>query len=197
MCDTAMKKRSLSRLVLAAMLLAGSARLANAQGFISPFVGYNFGGDAGCPDITNCEDKHANYGIAFGALGSFVGFEAEYAHTSDFLGATSNQTTDVNTFVGNFMLAPKFGPVQPYGLVGFGLMRTSVASVGENDDDNSIAWDLGGGLLIFFSRHVGVRGDVRYFQSFEVIDFSKFPSLPISDRKLDFGRFAGAVVFKF
>ena len=51
--------------------------------------------------------------------------------------------------------------------------------------------------MIFFGGHVGVRGEVRYFHSFEVIDFSRFPALAVRDTKLDFGRFSIAVVFKF
>src|SRR5262252_7284338 len=90
--------------VLAVVIVASSARHAQAQGFISPFLGYNFSGDAGCPEITNCEDKHANYGVSFGALGSVVGFEAEIGHTSDFFGNTPRQSTSVFTFMGNFML---------------------------------------------------------------------------------------------
>src|SRR6476620_9684941 len=99
--------------IVAALIVLGNAHQASAQGFISPFLGYNFSGDAGCPQITNCEDKHANYGVSFGALGSVVGFEAEVARTNDSLGASSNQSTNVLTFMGNFMLAPKFGPIQP------------------------------------------------------------------------------------
>jgi opacity protein-like surface antigen len=183
--------------ILAALMLAGSVRRADAQGFISPFYGYNFSGDAGCPQITDCEDKHTNWGVSFGALGSVVGFEAELAKTNDFFGASSNQSTDVLTFMGNFMLAPKFGPIQPYGLAGLGLLRTTIEAAGQDEDDNQFAWDVGGGLMVFFGAHVGVRGDVRYFHSVEVIDFSRFPTLPIRDTKLDFGRFSLAVVFKF
>ena len=180
-----------------ALILVGSAGRADAQGFISPFYGYNFSGDAGCPKITDCKDRHANYGVSFGALGGLVGFESEIAHTSEFFGASSNQSTDVLTFMGNFMLAPKFGPIQPYGLAGLGLLRTTIEAVGQDADDNQLAWDIGGGLMAFFGAHVGVRGDVRYFHAVEVIDFSRFPSLPIRDTKLDFGRFSVAVVFKF
>ncbi len=188
------------RLWIPAMALAaiiGGARPASAQGFISPFFGYNFGGDAGCPEITNCEDKHANYGVSFGALGSVVGFEAEFAHTNDFLGASSvTENTNVLTFMGNFMFAPKFGPIQPYGLAGIGLIRTSFE--GGGDDQNQAGYDLGGGLMAFFSSHVGIRGDVRYFHAFEVLDLSRFPSLDLNqETKLDFGRFSIAVVFKF
>jgi opacity protein-like surface antigen len=185
-------------LLLAVLVIIGTARPSFAQGFVSPFLGYNFGGDASCPEITNCEDKHSNYGVAFGALGSVVGFEAEFGHTSDFRSNSATlQATNVLTFMTNFMLAPKFGPIQPYGLAGVGLMRTSVDSAGANTDENQIGYDLGGGLIAFFSSHVGVRGDLRYFHSFQVLDLSKFPNFAASETKLDFGRVALAVVFKF
>jgi opacity protein-like surface antigen len=198
MCEALAFRRSWLHILAALILaLAGSARRADAQGFISPFLGYNFSGDAGCPQITNCEDKHANYGVAFGALGSIVGFEAELARTNDFFGASPNQTTSVLTFMGNFMLAPKLGPIQPYGVGGLGLMRTSIESAGQDEDENQLAWDVGGGLIAFFNSHVGVRGDVRFFHALEVIDFSRFPNLPVRDTKLQFGRFSVAAVFKF
>ena len=198
MCEAWAFRRSwLHILAVLIIALVGSARRADAQGFISPFLGYNFSGDAGCPQITDCEDKRANYGVALGALGSIVGFEAEFARTNDFFGASPNQTTNVLTFMGNFMLAPKFGPIQPYGVGGLGLMRTSIESAGQDDDENQLAWDVGGGLIAFFSSHVGVRGDVRYFRALEVLDFSRFPNLPIRETKLQFGRFSVAAVFKF
>ena len=184
-------------LVLMVGVLVCAARPARAQGFISPFIGYNFGGDAGCPEITNCEDKHANYGVGFGALGSIVGFEAEIAHTNEFFGASPVESTSVLTFMGNFMLAPKFGPIQPYGAAGLGLIRTSIESAGQSNDENQFGWDLGGGVIAFFSQHVGVRGDVRYLHSFQAIDFSRFPALQVRNDKLDFGRASIAIVFKF
>jgi hypothetical protein len=189
--------RRLSMAAAVLVICAASARPAHAQGFISPFYGYNFSGDASCPEITDCKDKHGNYGVSFGALGSFVGFEAELARTSDFLGETPTQSTNVVTFMGNLMLAPKFGPIQPYGLVGAGLIRTTIETAGEDDDENQIGWDAGGGLIIFFNRHVGLRGDVRYFHSFEVIDLGRIFNLPLEERHLDFGRVSGALVFKF
>jgi len=198
MCEAWAFRRSwLHILAVLVLALAGSARRVDAQGFISPFLGYNFSGDAGCPQITDCEDKHANYGVSVGALGSIVGFEAEFARTNDFFGASPNQTTTVMTFMGNFMLAPKFGPIQPYGVGGLGLMRTRIESAGQDDDENQLAWDVGGGLIAFFSSHVGVRGDVRFFHAVEVLDFSRFPNLPIRETKLQFGRFSVAAVFKF
>jgi opacity protein-like surface antigen len=197
MRQTFMVRRIWIPVLSAVVILAATAPRAGAQGFVSPFIGYNFGGDAGCPEITGCEDKHVNWGVSFGALGSIVGFEAEFAHTNDFFGSSAAQSTSVLTFMGNFMVAPKIGPVQPYGLAGVGLMRTSVESAGTDTDENQFAWDIGGGLIGYFSRHVGLRGDIRYFHSFELLDLSKLPALPIQQTKLDFGRFSGALVFKF
>jgi opacity protein-like surface antigen len=189
--------RRSSVFILAVLVVAGSARQAHAQGFISPFLGYNFGGDAGCPEITDCKDKNANYGVSFGALGAVVGYEAEFAYTSDFFGESPTGKTNVLTFMNNFMLAPKFGPIQPYGLAGVGLIRTSVDTAGVSSDENQFGYDIGGGLIGFFSDHVGIRGDIRYFHSFQVLDLSRLPGFPLSERKLDYGRISGALVFKF
>lgn len=189
-------RRSATALLAVAIVIV-AARPSAAQGFISPFFGYNFSGDAGCPEVTGCEDKHANYGVAVGALGSVVGFEAELGYTNDFFGASSNQSTKVLTVMGNVMIAPKLGPIQPYGLGGLGLMRTSIESAGADEDQNQFGWDVGGGVIGFFNAHIGVRGDVRYFHAFEILDFSRFPNLPIRETKLDFGRISIAMVFKF
>src|SRR5262249_11960962 len=110
---------------------------------------------------------------------------------------TANESVNVLTLFGNFMLAPKIGPVQPYGLAGIGWMRTSADTPGTSNEENQAGWDVGGGLMIFFGSHVGIRGDVRYFHSFQLLDLSRFPNLRINETKLDFGRVAAAVVFKF
>ena len=186
-------------LALAVIFGTLGVRPASAQGFISPFVGYIFGGEAGCLTITDCEDKHVHYGVSFGAIGSIVGFEGEFAYTPDFFGQSPHQTSSVLTFMGNFMLAPKIGPVQPYGVGGVGLIRNSVTA-GTTSDQNQFGWDVGGGLIVYFSKHVGVRGDVRYYKSFQLLDFVNLPNVPERDlrgRRLDFDRFAIAAVFKF
>jgi opacity protein-like surface antigen len=196
---TTTRRYSLAALFAVLFLFAG-ARPAHAQGFISPFIGYNFGGDSGCPEITNCDDKRTDYGVSFGALGSLVGIEFELGYTPNFFGETSGQTSNVLTFMGNFMLAPKIGPVQPYGLGGLGLIKTKVEGLGADNDQNQFGWDIGGGLMVFFGAHVGVRGDVRYFHSFQVLDFlnvAGLPALGLGGQKLDYGRAAAAIVFKF
>ena len=170
---------------------------ANAQGFISPSFGYNFGGDSGCLEAFDCEDKNWNFALSGGALGGIVGFEAEWLYEKEFLGASPDLRSSVTTFMGNFLLAPRISIVQPYGLVGVGLMRTEVEDVfGDDESENQIGWDVGGGVMVFVHRNVAIKGDVRYYHSFEATDLLGF-DLNLDDNSLDFGRFAFGVVFKF
>jgi opacity protein-like surface antigen len=188
---------SLSTLALTVLLSIAGASPAQAQGFISPFIGYNFGGDAGCPEITGCEDKNLNWGIGVGALGGLFGVEAEFAFIPDFFGETPGQSSSVFTFMGNVMLAPRFGPVQPYATIGLGLIKSQVElTVGDiiDDDNNDLGWNTGGGLFITFSDHIGVRGDIRYFHAFSAAEFL---GIDLGDVKLDYGRLSGALLVKF
>src|SRR5215208_186124 len=109
---------------LTALFVFGIADHASAQAYISPFLGYNFGGDSGCPEVSNCEDKRRNLGVAFGSIGSVFGTEAEFSYIDNFFGDTPGTSSSVLTFMGNVMFAPKFGVLQPYGVVGLGLIKT-------------------------------------------------------------------------
>jgi opacity protein-like surface antigen len=104
--------------------------------------------------------------------------------------------------MGNFMIGPKIGPVQPYGLAGLGLIKTkfeftSPGSVFDDLDEgnNKFGWDIGGGLMVFFGQHVGVRGDIRYLHAFQALEVL---GIDIQEEdKLDFGRATIGVVVKF
>ena len=68
-------------LVVLTFALPTSAR---AQGFVSPLIGFDFGGDSGCPEITGCEDKKLNVGVGLGTLGPIVGFELDISVRQGF-----------------------------------------------------------------------------------------------------------------
>ena len=106
-------------------------------------------------------------------------------------------TSSVASAMGNVMLAPHIGPLRPYALTGLGLMKTHVdlsPSSLLSTDHNSLAWDVGVGLMVDLSRHVAVRGDIRYFHAFS--DLTVGP-LALRNVKLDFGRAAAGLVFSF
>jgi opacity protein-like surface antigen len=179
------------------LLVLASPSDGRAQGFISPFIGFNFGGDSGCPEITGCEDKNLNLGVAFGAMGSIFGFEEEFGYAKDFLGTAPGFSSNVLTLMSNVMLVPKLGPVRPYVLAGVGLIKTHAELTSANlltTDNNQFGWNVGGGLMGFFGEHVGLRGDIRYFHAFQ--DLSVL-GVTLGNQKLDFGRASVGLVFKF
>jgi opacity protein-like surface antigen len=185
-------------LAVALVCIAGAPAPARAEGFISPLIGFNFGGDANCPSVQGCEDKRMNYGVALGAAGNVFGFEEEFAYARDFFGTAPNLKSSVFTLMSNVMLAPKVGPVRPYVLTGLGLIKTHVdftsTSLLTTDNDN-FGWDIGGGVMVTVAPHVGIRGDIRYFHTFQDLGFMGF-SLG-ANSKLDYGRAAAAVNFTF
>jgi opacity protein-like surface antigen len=97
----------------------------------------------------------------------------------------------------NPMLAPRIGPVRPYVLAGIGLIKTHVDLTTTSlftTDNNCLGWDVGGGVMIFISDHLGVRGDLRYFRTFQDLTVQGFT---LSSATLNYGRASGGVVLKF
>lgn len=193
-------RHHLQRTVFICLTFAALAAIpapAYAQGFISPFVGFDFGGDSGCQTAADCEDKNSNIGVAFGTMGDVVGFEAELGYARDFFGETPGTASNVLTFMSNLMIGPRIGPVRPYVVGGLGLVKTRVELTGPallETSNNSFGWDMGGGVMVLFGEHVGVRGDLRWFATFEDLSFLGFT---FSDEKLNFQRAAAALVLAF
>jgi opacity protein-like surface antigen len=184
--------------LVAALSLVG-AGTASAQGFVSGFIGYDFSGDTGCGAFdSDCEDRHSSWGGAVGALGGLFGFELDFGYSPDFFGESEDTSSSVLTVMGNVMIGPKIGPVQPYGLAGLGLIKTKVEFTSSgllDNDNNKFGWDVGGGLMVFFGEHVGVRGDLRYMHAFQALELL---GIDIQEEdKLDFGRATVGVVVKF
>ena len=194
-------RRHLSPVVLSSVLVLAFALTApgraHAQGFISPFIGFDFGGDSGCATASGCEDKNSNIGVAFGTMGRVAGFEAEFGYARDFFGEIPGASSNVLTFMTNLMIAPRIGPVRPYVLGGVGLFKTHVEfdAIGLLEtNNNSFGWDFGGGLMVFFGDHIGVRGDLRRFSTFKERSILGFD---ISNERLGFNRAAAALVLAF
>jgi len=182
--------------ILTIGVLALTSAPASAQGFISPFIGFNYGGDSGCPTATNCEDKHSNFGVSGGKLGAIGGGEFEFGYAKNFFGDAPGVDTSVLTLMGNVIVGPKFGFIRPFVLGGVGLIKSHVELTTGSllDSSNNFGWDIGGGVMIMFGDHVGVRGDVRRFQSFQnqtILGFS------LADEKLSFNRATAGLVLGF
>jgi hypothetical protein len=181
------------------LLVLAAAAPARAQGFISPLIGYDFGGNSGCPEINDCQDKRTNFGVAIGTMGKILGFEEELADAKNFFGSVGTQSSSVITVMSNVMIVPAIGPVHPYLLGGLGLMKTHVDFTRSDvlsTTNNGLAWDLGGGVTVLFGGHLGVRGDIRHFHSTKSFTIP-FTGITPTDEKLTFGRASAALVLAF
>lgn len=193
-----MNRTRFSRALLALVLglVGAAAQPASAQVFLSPLVGYNYGGDSGCPTISGCEDKNLNVGLAFGNYGDLFGLEEEFAYAKDFYGNAASYESSVATLMTNFLLSPDIGRIKPYGLIGVGLIKSNVEFGQLNNlttNLNTIAWDLGGGIVATFSDRFGVRGDIRFFRSMK--DREIF-GIQATGSKIQFSRIgAGVLIF--
>jgi opacity protein-like surface antigen len=182
--------------LLIAMLTPATAQ---AQGFVSPSIGFNFGSQfADCHSVSDCQTHHVGYGVGLGYLGTLFGFEEELTYTPTFFGSSSaSSTNSVTTLMSSLLVALPLGPVHPYGTIGLGSIRTS-ADFNLVDTvhfrDSGLGWVIGGGLMIFPTEHIGVRGDIRHFRGAHNLDL---PGLSISGSPMDFSRASASLVFRF
>ena len=164
-------------LVAVVGFLSLAAVPAAAQGFISPFAGYNFGGDsANCVSLNNCEDRRLNVGVSLGTTHGVLGFEEDIAYAPDFFGKTPGGNNGVLTLMSNLMVVVPAGPIRPYAVIGLGLIRSHVQldSIGLSLDKNAIGYDIGGGLNIFLGQAIGVRGDIRHLRTLQDVTLGLF-----------------------
>ncbi len=191
------------RLVIAAgvfVLFALAPRPAHAQGYFVPFFGYDFGGDAGnCPPnsiLINCSPTRTAYGLNFGRLvGGIVGFDEDISYSPNFFGDSPTfGANSVLSVMSNLVLAVPAGPVHPYVTAGLGFMRTRVelkATSLLSTSNTSFGYNLGGGLLVFLPKHLGVRIDYRNIRSASDITIA---GINIENKKLSFSRLAFGLV---
>jgi opacity protein-like surface antigen len=171
---------------------------ASAQAQLTLFVGGNFGGST---DVALDESIRDASQLDFGArLGLFTGglfsLEFEYGHTPNFYGkGTVFDSSSVRTFMGSLVIGFPAGPVRPYAVAGFGLIKRTLEYTQAQVDvtDSRAAYTLGAGLNIFFSKHVGINGDFRYFRNFTAGNFV----MDLSNDTFNYARGTVGVTFKF
>jgi opacity protein-like surface antigen len=176
-------------------------RAASADVLLTPFAGVTFA-DAG--DV-----RKFNYGATLG-FGSLIGFEVDVSQTR--LGTFDDIPVvdfraDAVTLMGNLVVRVPAGPVQPYASGGVGLIRVKaeigVPFVGSllSASAQDFGMNVGGGLYLFPSPNIGVRGDVRYFRTIgdlalsDFSDISGLDDLPLP--RLDFWRVTGGLTIRF
>jgi hypothetical protein len=181
-------RRLLLSFVLAAATIAVSATPARADGFLSPWIGINFGG-------TTVEDT-TTYGGSLGFLGNKAGFELDFGYTPDFL---ADDEFDVDgklvTVMGNLLIGGRHGGFSPYIALGGGLIRTNITVVDDVADVEAAKNNFGGNIGAGFfagGQNITIRADVRYFRAFDFDDGFDL-NLDVVDDTLGFWRAAVGV----
>jgi hypothetical protein len=185
--------------VLTVVLVGVAALPARADGFFTPFVGYDFGGDSKCPSINGCQDKHSDFGVSFGKMGTIFGFEEDIAFAKDFFGTVPGADSSVFTAMSNLLVGVGAGPIQPYFVAGLGVIRphTTLTLSNSDFDKYAIGYDIGGGVSGFFSKHVGVRGDLRHMHTAQDVPILSSITTPFAvNQKLDFWRLSIGLVLR-
>jgi hypothetical protein len=190
-------------LAIGFVLIALTPAAVRADGLIIPFVGVNFGGAAGETIGDATDAKRLDWGASFAWMGGGVfGFEGDIGYSPDFYGKNDLGGSSVLSLMGNVLLGVPFGGqkgfgVRPYGLVGLGALRSDLESFEDliGGDNTEVAWNFGGGVMVFFGANVGIRGDVRYFRTFGEVDFGPV-EIPNSNA-VDYTRGSVGLVLRF
>lgn len=195
-----MRKFILSSLALGLLAVASPATAQTTGGLITPFIGI--------ATDTPSDDNRFVYGGAVGVTGRVVGFEVDFGYAPNFFEVDDDfgefdSEGSVTTVMGNLLIGAPLGKVRPYGTVGAGLIRTNI-DIGGFDlfDDlsaNDFGINVGGGVMVFLTDNVGIRGDIRHFRNLSSDDpdddFPEPNELGLGDFK--FWRATAGVTIKF
>ncbi len=156
--------RLLSLIGAAALISAPAPAL--ADGFVTPWAGGIFGSSA--------DNGRGAFGVSAAGMGAgIVGGEVDFGYSPSFFGTTNdfghNTVIDLmgNVLVGIPLGGTRGAGVRPYVTGGVGLIRTQIDGgtlFNVASSNNQFGWNAGAGVMGFFSDHVGLRGDMRYFR---------------------------------
>jgi len=177
---------------------------AHADGFISPNIGVNFGGQAGGTLINAVNDSNKiSWGVAAGWMGAgVIGIEEDFAQSPNFFGSGGNidssraVTLMTNLIVGAPIGGQAGGGIRPYGAIGVGWINQNVKTVNGlgNFSENDFGWDIGVGVMGYFADHIGLRADYRYFRNFQETGSN---IVGLQSGHFNFNRASVGVLFRF
>jgi opacity protein-like surface antigen len=188
--------RRLKTCALVAAVTVLWAAPAGAQFRVTPFFGGAFGPAAGESLVPGgqADSQWWAVGVNGGWTMGWLGIEADVAHFPQFFDSDGGFITDTRlmTAMGNVRLGIPIGMgmmgmgegAMPYVSAGLGVIRPTISEAGAlaTVDESKFGWNAGGGLAGYFSDHVGLEGDVRYFRATDEegannafgIDFNEF-----------------------
>ena len=190
---------------VAAFVLLLFPSAARSEWLFTPSIGGTFGGDTFGADNTLM-----SFAIASIDEDAF-GWEANVAVAPNFfddtlgefnyVGSGNVTTAMLNAVIGVPVGAQHRVSFRPYATGGIGLMRMHVVSEPENpfvDNEHEVGWNVGGGAMTLFGRHLGLRGDVRYVRSFQngVPSWTRNVNVDVAPGNFDFFQATAGLTFR-
>ena len=203
-------------LIVAALALTLAPSTARAEWLFTPFVGGVTGGLA---------SGSVTWGGSLAWMGDgILGAEADLGFNlnnnlfstddTDLLGVDRDFVdANVTTLMGNVLLGYPFKGFNPFIVGGIGWFRTKVNTFDDlfESTHNEFGMDLGAGAMGFVNDNWGLRGDVRWFYSFDqpevgfdlldagVVNRVDVPTVDLVGIDIDrhFWRATGGVTFRF
>lgn len=144
--------------------------------FLVPWIGVHFSN--GLTDnfgnlFEDEDNKPKAMGVTLGFWArSLLSAEIDFGYSKDFFGSADLLGgNNLMTVTGSLLAGPwiPIGPSQrlrPYGVIGGGLARSKIEDFvvfGENSRNRGVI-DYGGGLFLYLTRNLGVRGDIRFMK---------------------------------
>jgi opacity protein-like surface antigen len=196
--------------VAAVAMTAALPATASADWTFSPFIGSTFNGELNDVDLNESTQNKLSWGGSLMWMGEGIaGFEIDFGYTPDFFFSDNDDVVDfigdgnVTTFMVNAVIGAPIGGdtgpgIRPYGTVGLGLVRQRVDDVVDvfDADNNSLGFNVGGGVIGMFTDTVGIRGDLRWFRQFRS-DSEGLDDLDFDLSGLNFWRGTVGVTFRF
>jgi opacity protein-like surface antigen len=192
-----MRRAVKATILTGALALVLAPATARADGFVSPWVGSAFG--------SNIQNGQTTLGVSAGGMGAgIIGGEADFGWSPSFFGTKSDfGNNSVLSLMGNVIvgvpIGGQHGPgVRPFVIGGVGLIRSQIDGgtlTNVSSSDNMFGWNVGGGVMGYFTDHVGLRGDIRYLRA--TSELSTNPNnIDLNGDRLHFWRAAVGVVFR-
>ena len=160
-------------IVIAAMALCLAPATASAEWIFTPFIGASF---AAGTDNIDFEDHIDGSKMTFGGSlawvgGGVFGFELDFGYAPEYFEPDDDDlelvdSSNYTSIMANVMISAPRGAFRPYAAGGVGMLKTFVDDVDDafDVDRNALGFNVGGGVMGWFTDRVGIRGDVRYFR---------------------------------
>ena len=176
-----MKSSRVATVGMALMLLFAST--AGADWLFTPFLGATFAPQTPFLDLEqSAGTTKAVYGVSTSLLSNgLFGVEGDFAYSPRFFETNSRSGlvtgSNVTTLMGNvvvaFPLSVTRESLRPYAVGGIGLIHAASSALVVDIldiDRNLLGYDFGGGAIGMFDPNVGVRFDLRHFQTVHQVE---------------------------